>query len=74
MSKFRAKFKKKIEDNKIAVSRRITIVIDDNSVIKNVNNEVISVNDLQRNDNLNIEVSDTNQVLSVRVLPPRNDA
>jgi hypothetical protein len=72
MSKFRAKFKKKLGENTIVISKRIKVVIDNNSVIKNVNNEVVSVNDLQRNDHLNIEISDTNQVLSAKILPPRN--
>jgi len=72
MSKFRAKFKKKLGENTIVVSKRIRVVIDNNSVIKNVNNEVVSLNDLQRNDHLNIEISDTNQLLSAKILPPRN--
>ena len=75
MSKyFRAKFKKKLENGKLVLSKRVKIIVDSNSVIRNSNNEVVSIDSLSKNDHLNIEVSDTDfsQAINIKILPPRN--
>jgi len=75
MSKyFRAKFKKKLENGTLVLAKRVKIIVDSNSVIRNNNNEIVSIDSLSRNDHLNIEVSDTDfsQAINIKILPPRN--
>ena len=69
---FKAKFKEK-ENNTITISKRIELELDDAVVVKNLNKEIISVNDLKPNDLLKIKTSQTEpfEILEIQVLPPR---
>ena len=69
---FKAKFKEK-ENNTITISKRIELQLDDAVVVKNLNKEVISVNDLKPNDLLKIETSQTEpfKILKIQILPSR---
>ena len=71
---FKVKFKR-IEDSHIIVTKRIELDLDEAVVIKNLNKEIISINDLQPKDLLRIKTSDTKpfKILSIQVLPPVKD-
>jgi hypothetical protein len=68
---FRAKFKSKNNDT-IIVSKRIELILDGAIVVKNLNNQTISINDITPNDSLKIKTSDTEpyKILEIKILPP----
>ena len=53
----RVKFKRKTENNKLVFSTSMKIIIDNDSVIRNSNNEIVAVENLIENEHYNIEVS-----------------
>jgi len=54
---FRAKFKRKAENNKAVFSTSMKIIIDSDSVIRNANNEIVAIENLIENEHYNVEVS-----------------
>jgi len=68
---FRCTFKRKVE-NKIIIIKRMELQLDSSVLVKRQNGEVISLNDLQEKDRLEIIFSPTspNQVIEIEVLPP----
>jgi hypothetical protein len=67
---FRARFRNK-KDNTIIILKRIELELDDAVVVKNLNKEIISINDLTPNDLLRIKTSTTEpfKILKIQVLP-----
>ena len=54
---FKAKFKRKLENNKAVFSTSMKIIIDNDSVIRNANNEIVPIENLVENEHYNVEVS-----------------
>lgn len=54
---FKAKFKRKLENNKAVFSTSMKIIVDNDSVIRNANNEIVAIENLVENEHYNVEVS-----------------
>ena len=68
---FRCSLRKK-DVNKITISKRIKLELDSAVLVKRKNEEVISLNDLQEKDILEIMVSPIapHKVTEIKLLPP----
>jgi len=69
---FRCSFKKK-DANNITISKRMELELDTSVLVKRQNGEVISLNDLQERDRLEIIVSPIapHKVIEIELLPAR---
>jgi len=68
---FRCSFKKKDADN-IIIVKRIELELDSSVLVKKQNGELISINDLQDGDRLEIIVSPIapHKAIEIELLPP----
>ena len=68
---FKAKFKSK-DNNTIIVSKRMELILDDAVIVKNLDNQTISINDIAPSDLLKIKTSETEpfKIIRIEILPP----
>ena len=71
---FKAKFKIKKDNNNIIVLKRMELELDDAVVIKDSNKQIISINDLNPNDSLSIQVSSAEpfKISTIDILLPHS--